>query len=90
MGLKFEYRNPKFETISNDQNLNDQNILIAPMALKNFFTCFELLDIRISDLFRISTFGFRIYSLFCNRLTGGVTPMASFAPRFAGWFNEIN
>jgi hypothetical protein len=71
MGLKFEYRNPKFETISNDQNLNDQNILITPMALKNFFACFELLDIRISDLFRISCFGFRIYSLFFNCLIGG-------------------
>ncbi len=58
MGLKFEYRNPKFETISNDQNLNDQNILITPKALKIFFACFELLDIRISDLFRIC-FGFR-------------------------------
>ena len=47
-------RNPKFETISNDQNLNDQNILFTTMDLKNFFTCFDLLDIHISDLFRIS------------------------------------
>jgi len=69
MGLKFEYRNPKFETISNDQNLNDQNILITRWP-KDFFACFNLLDIRISDLFRISCFGFRIYSLFCNCLIG--------------------
>ncbi len=69
MSSKFEYRITKFETISNDKNLNDQNILIVSMVLKNFFTCLELLDIRISYLFRISIFGFRIYSLFCNRLT---------------------
>jgi len=48
---KSEARNPKFETISNDQIPNVQN----KKSLGN-------LNLGNSDLFRISIFGFRIFS----------------------------
>ena len=53
---KFEYRSTKFETIPNDQNSNNQNVLTAKtISKKGLLGCLELLNIRNSNLFRIST-----------------------------------
>ena len=49
---KFETRNSKFETNSNDQNTNDQNFNKL---------LFRILNFRILILFRISDFDIRIF-----------------------------
>jgi hypothetical protein len=54
-GTKSEARNPKFETIPNDQNSNYPNNGTVVSVL------FLLLE--YSDLFRISIFGFRIWPM---------------------------
>jgi hypothetical protein len=54
VGQKFEDRSTKFETIPNDINPNDQNVFMmntVPEAI--FSACLRLLNIRISNLFRI-------------------------------------
>ena len=53
--LKSEARNPKSETISNVKNTNFQN-KNRPAANE----LFEILVIRILNLFRVSIFEFRI------------------------------
>jgi hypothetical protein len=55
--VKFEARNPKLETNSNDPNVKIQN-----HDLWGGFDCFEHLKIGISILFRISRLGFRFFS----------------------------
>ncbi len=57
--FKSEIRISKSETISNDQNSNynkQKTILFENLGVHGF----EHLNILISDLFRISIFGFRI------------------------------
>ena len=54
----FKIRSTKFETNSNDQNSNDQNLNSNSARAR-----FEHLEIRISDLFRISIFDIRIYAM---------------------------
>ena len=61
---KFEARNPKFETNSNDQKLNDQNKNVSSKQFVAFVLNFEHLnfgfvsdfDIRISDLLILMAF----------------------------------
>jgi len=53
LGSKSEARNPKFETISNDQ--------IFPPWRDFKQESLEILNLENSNLFRISIFGFRIF-----------------------------
>jgi len=48
---KFETRNPKFETICNDQNLNVSNRLVLNLAISDLaFAFVSNFELRISDL----------------------------------------
>jgi hypothetical protein len=64
--IKFEARNPKFETNSNDPNIKIQNPNSSEVD-----GCFENLKIGISILFRISGLGFRIFSSVAKSACGG-------------------
>jgi len=65
LAFKTEIRSTKHETNSNDKNTNDKNpkpLLTSPyQALCFCFPRFKHLNIRISYLFRISIFVFRIF-----------------------------
>jgi hypothetical protein len=56
---KFEYRNPKFETIPNDQNPNDQNVFLIQI-LDSRSPVLIIGTFENSNLFRMSCFEFRV------------------------------